>query len=216
MNDGVCRVFRPDRFRFFRVEGHRHHQRVFAVVLPMAHGIPDKLARAGPGKIANVLCLEHPCRSRVGAFPLILRSFFRRHDENGSLCRFRLLQTLPLLRRQHFGRVLQHAGGRYDVIGGHCNLDLVVAELQRKLTTTEERFMLPASIVGIGRQAREPLREEKQVGVVFGEILIPAARRYPHLVHDIEFPVYRETGGLPAAQCLRQIDSHHRVDDRVL
>jgi hypothetical protein len=58
---------------------------------------------------------------------------------------------------------------------GHGDLHAVVAELERELARAEELLVLPAVDVGVGRHAREPLRDLVDDVPVLLEALVAGA-----------------------------------------
>ena len=119
----------------------------------------------------------------------------------------------PLLGGQHGRFVLQFAGGRDDVVGRHGDLDFVIAELQREFAVTNEGFVLPAGIVGIGDKPREPLRQKKDIRVTVAKMLVTTASTDAVFMHDVERPIDGKTDTLPGCQRLTEIDTHHRAND---
>jgi hypothetical protein len=49
------------------------------------------------------------------------------------------------------------------VVVGHGDIDAVVTELQGELAAAEELLVGPAFVVGVGVQAREPLRQQEDI-----------------------------------------------------
>ena len=68
---------------------------------------------------------------------------------------------------------------------------LVVAELQREFAATEELLVLPAGVVGVGDQPRKPLRDEVDVRVVVGKVIVAVAPADGVVVDDVERPLDR-------------------------
>ena len=95
----------------------------------------------------------------------------------------------------------------------HGQFNVVIAELQGELAATQELLVLPTGVVGVGREPREPLRQEILVGVVLGEVLVTAAGADRCLIDDVEGEVEAELDGLPGSQRLRQVDAQHGVVD---
>ncbi len=85
------------------------------------------------------------------------------------------------------------------MIRGYRQFHIVVAELEGELAAAEELLVLPTGVVGIGRKAREPLRQEILIGVVLGEVLVTAAGADRRLIDDIEGEVEAELDRLPGA-----------------
>ena len=202
---------RPDGFGLVRVEAHCHDERTLGVVLPVAHRIPDELARTGPAEVADIFGLEVPGTHGGGARLLVLRGFLRCDDEHRRLCRFRLLKTRTLLHGKHLLGILQYTCRGNDVVRRYGQFHIVVAELQREFAAPEELFVLPARVVRIGGQAREPLRQEEQVGVVGLEVLVAATRTDRRFVHDIEGEIDRQLQRLAGLQRGIEVDAQHGV-----
>ena len=101
----------------------------------------------------------------------------------------------------------------------HSYLNIIVTKLERKLAATEEFFIVPAFIVGIGDHPREPLGHEENVitafAVIIREMLIPSAAAHGFLFDQIVRPVDFEAGTATRRQRTRQIDAHQRADNCV-
>ncbi len=75
--------------------------------------------------------------------------------------------------------------------------------------------MLPAGVVGVGGEAREPLCLEEDVGVVVGEALIAATAAEHVVVDDVEGPGNLELLRTARGEARGHVDAHHRVVDDV-
>ena len=64
---------------------------------------------------------------------------------------------------------MKHAGGGDDMIIGYCDANDVVAEFEGKFALSEVFLVLPAGVVGVGAQAREPLSHFVEVVAVLLE-----------------------------------------------
>ncbi len=62
------------------------------------------------------------------------------------------------------------------MVSGYGNIHTVVAKLQGKFTTSKKLLVSPAFVVGVSGQARESLRNKKDIVATFtriiGEVLI--------------------------------------------
>ena len=80
------------------------------------------------------------------------------------------------------------------MVFGYRYVDFKLTEFEREFTTAEKCLVLPAGIIGIGRQARVPLCDLEDVVIVFLEVLVTGSGRHPGAVHDVEFPFDGKTG----------------------
>ena len=175
VGDGVGGIFIPERHAFLRVKRHRHDGRWSAAGFGRdreagdGHRVPDETARGGEGEVAHVVRVENP---GFLALRFALRGdlgFVGRDDEDGLLGRrARFGETLALGGGENLVGILQHAGGRNDVIVGHREAHGEAAEIEREFAGAEELLVLPARVIGVGRHAWIPLRD----GVVAVAILL--------------------------------------------
>ena len=220
VDHGGGRIFLPQLAAFLGVEGHRHHGLVLGTRLVVALRVPGELAARRPGEIAHVLCGIAPgLRARCAATLVGLR-LLRGHDEDGRVGGARPLQTLDLLRCQDLRRVLQHAGGRHDVIVRHGDRDIVIAEFQRELPPPQKLLIMPAFIVRIGDHSRKPLGHQEDVVAararIVGEMFVTRSRIDRVFLDDVEIPFDHELDALPRRERDRQIDPHQRADNGAL
>ena len=111
-----------------------------------------------------------------------------------------------------------------DVIRRARDAHRVVAEFQGELAAPQELVVLPALVVGIGGEAREPVGQlEDAMGiarhvvlVVTVEALVARARPQLQRVVDDVPPVDLEGEALAAGQRRRQVDAQHGLDDAVI
>jgi hypothetical protein len=137
------------------------------------------------------------------------------HDDHRLGGCARLLQAVALGRGENVARILQLAGGCHHMVGGHRELDVVVAEFQREFARTEELLVLPAVDVVVGRHAREPLGDLEQVVLVV-ELFVAGAAAEDLRLGDVVAPVDAEGHARARLQALRQVDAHHRLVDDVV
>ena len=102
------------------------------------------------------------------------------------------------------------------MIGRRGDGDVIVAELEGELAGTQELGVMPALIVGIDGQAREPLGGQEQAVAVLagpGETLI-AATATDHIgLGQGQAEIDGEGEALAGRQRAGQLDPHHGVDD---
>ena len=145
---------------------------------------------------------------------LVGSSFFRRNDEHWLTdASAGLAQTPALGFAQHLLRVLQHPGGGDNVICGHVDFHLVVAEFQGELAAPEKLLVLPGAVIRIGGHAGIPLGQGIKIGVGFREALVAASSAHGRLFDDVERPVHGKLHLPPRRQRLRQIDAQHGIHD---
>ena len=75
--------------------------------------------------------------------------------------------------------------------------------------------MLPAGVVGVGRHAWKPVSHLVQIVPVFLEEFVTGSRGDESGIVDFVRPLERKPERLLGSKRNRQIDSHHRLDDRV-
>src|SRR5205809_2220499 len=103
------------------------------------------------------------------------------------------------------------------MIGGYRQIDIIIAEIESKLTLSEELLILPSYHIVIYTHPGEPLADDVQVIFVFREILHPAATIVVggilDTVIDAIGPFYGERKFLTRRQTFREIHAHHRLID---
>ena len=216
VGDRAGRIGVPQRPGLLRIEGHGHDDRIGGAVLLDAHGVPDEFARTGPAEVADIVGAEIPgAGSGSGRAGLGGGSLGRGDDIDRRVGGARPGQTRALFGAQDVG-VGQFAGGGHDMVDGGGDRDVIVAELQGELAGPEELGIMPALIVRIDRQTREPLgRQEDAVAILagLGETLIAAAAADDVGFGQRQAEVDVEGKALAGRQRARQFDPHHRVDD---
>ena len=195
----------PERFPFLRVEGHGHDliRGDALAVLGIALRIPDEFSGAGPGEIADVLRFKAPSACLRRPSPFLPQGFFGGDDENRILGRFRGLHACPLFFAHDVPGVLKDACGGHDVVRGDRNSDVVVAEFEGELAIAEEGLVVPALVIGEGREPWVPLGKEEDVVAVLGEVLKARAAASGLRLLDVEGPLDADLRFLPRGQGLR-------------
>ena len=72
------------------------------------------------------------------------------------------------------------------MIGGDSDFDFIISEFERELATAEKLLMLPADVIGLSSQARKPLREEIDIGVVIGKVIVTTTTADNRFLDDVE------------------------------
>ena len=182
------------------------------------HGVPDELAGATERKIANVFCLVNPGLFVLGFGFFLLCSFFLGNNNHRFSSGFGFFKTLLLFGSQYVFGVLQRTCSRNDVVRRNGDGYRVVAKRQRELPLTQELLVLPAIVVVINGQTREPLGDGVQVVTIFGEELVTTTRIGSQsrvlTVVDVVVPADLQLDFTRFSdQRSRQINPHHRFDD---
>ena len=94
-------------------------------------------------------------------------------------------------------------------------IDFVITKFECEFAAAQKLFVLPARIIRIGGQTREPLRHTKDVIVFFGEIFIAPAASNRDFVQNIMFPIDLDCNRFAGLERFGQINPHHRVIDRI-
>ena len=216
VGDGVGGILIPERHAFLGVEGHRHHRLAVHLGAGDGHGVPDELAGRGEGEVADVAGLEAPGLLAFRAALFGGFRFFGRDHEDGA---FGLLaglgETLALDGREYFLGILEQACGGDDVVIGHGEGDLVVAELEGELAGAEELLVDPTGVVGVSRHAGEPLGDGVDMVPVFLEELEARAGHDALRVIDRIGPGDLEHEVVAGLQRFGQIESQHGLHDRM-
>ena len=222
-------VFVPERHTFLRVKRHRHHGRaIHAVgcaasargrgrvgVAGRAHRVPDEAARTREGEVADVLRAEVPGLRAAGFVFLEGLYFIGRDDENRGLGGLGLLEALALCGGEDGFRILEHARGGNRVIVRHGETHIIVAKLKGEFAGAKILLVLPAGVIGVGGEARKPLRNHVEGVAVLEDLVAGAERRALRRV-ELVGPRERENDLRSRRERRWQIDAHHRLNDRVL
>ncbi len=95
----------------------------------------------------------------------------RGDDEHRRIGVLGCFQPLALRSGEHRVGVLQHPGGRHDVIVGHGHGDFVIAEFEREFTAAQKLLVVPTFVIRIGDHARKPLRDQEDVVAALARII---------------------------------------------
>ena len=101
------------------------------------------------------------------------------------------------------------------MIFGHGDFHMVISKVQGELTAPKELLILPTFVVGVNHHAREKLRDSVDIIVFFFEVFISAPATVFHAVVDVVIPRDVKNKVAPRLDGFGQINSHHRVVDRI-
>ena len=209
----LCGVLLPKWIPLLGVITHRERR---AVAHLRCHSVPNEFPARCPTEVPDVISLEDPGFQTLCSPLLRLDRFLLVDDHDWLIERCSgLLEALALGRGQHRFGILELTCRCHHVVRRNRDFHMVIPEIQRELTRTEELFVLPAFIVAIHHHPRVKLSNRINRIVFLFEQLITAAATDGHSVIDVVPPFHIKDKLASGLQWRGQVHPHHGLVDGV-